>query len=202
MERNDKINKTNLEGLWQHFRRIDNTPTGVLAWISIFLNILVIATFLKVRKSKGKLPQAALQLLILAISEVAASLFWALGLLYFLIIENTSLSKNPTVYMVLFRFGYISAGLSRVLTLYIVASRVYVMWSFRHAHRSLQKTEKDHIRETILFAVLPGLLLVFGTFSASTYTFSRAFTGAFISFLTRGIRDMAHGGSRDAVWYQ
>jgi hypothetical protein len=131
-----------------------NNPTGVLAWISIVLNILVIVTFLKIRKSKGTLPQGAIQLLILAVSEAAASLSWALGMAYFLLLENTSLSRNSTVYILLLIYGGICEKLTRFLTLYIAVSRGSVLWSFRLAHQNLQKTEKAHICETILYGVL------------------------------------------------
>jgi hypothetical protein len=98
MKQNSTFSETDFEVMiWQLFPRWMNTPTGVLAWISIVLNIFVIITFLKIRKSKGKLPQGALQLLILAISEAAASVYWALGTAYFLFMENTSLSRNKTL---------------------------------------------------------------------------------------------------------
>jgi hypothetical protein len=129
MNQNDTINRTDVEVLWQAFRRELNIPTGVLAWISIILNIFAIATFLKIRKSKGKLPQGAMQLLILAISEVAASVFWALGLVYSFFIEKAFSSRNGNLVWVLFFYGsFFCSTTSCMLTLFTAASRVYVMW--------------------------------------------------------------------------
>jgi hypothetical protein len=59
MKLNVTNNETGFEKLWLLIPRIvNNTPTGAVAWISILLNILVVATFLKIRKFKGRLPQA------------------------------------------------------------------------------------------------------------------------------------------------
>jgi hypothetical protein len=170
MKQNATSKETDVDVLPKTVRRLFNTPTEVLACISVVLNILVIATFLKIRKSRGKLPQGAIQLLILAISETAASLSWPLGLVYCLFRENGLLGHDKTLLIILFSYGGFCSGVSRFLTLYIAASKVYVMWSFRHAHRNLQKTEKDHIRETILFGILPGgaSSLVLGVTSALT----------------------------------
>jgi predicted permease len=160
MKQNDTSNATE-EVVWQQSRKLFNTPTVVLGCVSVLLNIFVIVTFMKIRKSKRKLPQAAIQLLILAAAEAAASLNWPLGLVYGLLRENAYFPRSISLLTVLHSYyGYFCCGISRHLTLYIAASRVYVMWSFRHAHQNLQKTEKDHIRETILFGILPSVVFL------------------------------------------
>jgi hypothetical protein len=125
MKQDNPFNVTDPDKWWKQFRRILNTPTGLLAWISIVLNIFVIATFLKIRKSKRKLPQAALQLFILAISEATASLYWALGLVYCLLRENSFLSKNDISSLVLLSYGFICINVSRTLTLFITGEFHY-----------------------------------------------------------------------------
>jgi hypothetical protein len=50
------------------------------------------------------------------------------------------------------------SGLNRILTLYIAVTRARVVFSLRQAHQSLKKTERDHIRETTLCGLLPGMI--------------------------------------------
>jgi hypothetical protein len=66
-------NRTDFDELWQLFRKPFNTPTVVVACVSVILNIIVITTFMKIRKTKGKLTQGYLQ----------ARISWVSGLLCF-----------------------------------------------------------------------------------------------------------------------
>jgi hypothetical protein len=48
----NETNGTSLEVPWVLYQTTMNTPTGIMAWISIVLNVLVIASFLNERKTK------------------------------------------------------------------------------------------------------------------------------------------------------
>jgi hypothetical protein len=51
------------------------------------------------------------------------------------------------------------APINRVLTLYIAVNRACIVGSFSQASRHLHKTERDHIKETVLFGILPGVVV-------------------------------------------
>jgi hypothetical protein len=136
-----------VEGNLSALRVVYNTPTGILAWISIVLSILVIVTFLKERKCNRKLAGAPVQLLILAITDIAISLLWALGLVLRLLAKNNFLAESLIAYRTLFGYGLLAAGTNRSLLLYISFTRARIVCSLGKANQWLHKTEKDHIRE-------------------------------------------------------
>jgi hypothetical protein len=117
---NNTMNNTVYQQLvWDMTRKTCNTPTAVLALISIILNSLIVVTFFKERKTNRKLSCGSVQLLILAFSDVAIGVWWASGFVDRLLIENQLLSKNLTGFHVFWVYGWITAYINRVLTLYI-----------------------------------------------------------------------------------
>jgi hypothetical protein len=99
-----------------------------------------------------------MQLLILAVTDIAVSLFWALG---FVLVENNllSVSKNLHFFIVFGYSGYFIMFMNRFLTIYIAFNRARVVWSLAQALQSLRKTEKDHIQDIILIWLFPSLLV-------------------------------------------
>jgi hypothetical protein len=133
----DKLSSTNetvrnetvlTQFLWELTQRTCNTPTAVLACISVVLNCLCIVTFLKERKTNKKLLCGSAQLLILAVSEVAIGLTWVLGFVIRLLIENQLSSKNLTAFRFFRSYGWIIGSINRMLTVYIVFTRARIVW--------------------------------------------------------------------------
>jgi hypothetical protein len=87
------------------------------------------------------------------------SLYWALGLVVRLMIESNLLAKDKNAYNYWRYYFHLIAPINRVLTLFIAFNRARIVWSLRQAHQSLHKTERDHIKETVLFGLFPGVLL-------------------------------------------
>jgi hypothetical protein len=129
---------------------------------SIALNILVILTFLKQRKTDKKLALGGVHLLVLAFTDTAASLVWVLGFVFCLMVENNHLSKDSFFFAILSGFMFSTVFTNRFLTLYIAFTGARVMWSLSQALRYQHKTEKDHFQDTIysgLFALLVGIAI-------------------------------------------
>jgi hypothetical protein len=159
MQQNTTTNGTVHEQYrWKSVQKAYNTPTTVLACISVVLNVLIVVTFLKERKTNRKLSCGSVQLLILAVSDIAVSLLWAPGFVNRLLIENDVSSQNITVFDILTAYGWFTGSTNRFLMVYIAFTRARLVWSLRQAQMSLRKTERDHIRETVLYGVVPGAL--------------------------------------------
>jgi cytochrome bd-type quinol oxidase subunit 2 len=128
------------------------------------LNTLVIATFLRIRKTDRKLSSGGIHLLILAVSDVSFNLYYALGFVLRLLKEQDQDrdKEYPTFHVTHGAYAVVSGFVNRYLTLFITVTRARVLFSFRQAHRSLEKTEGNHIRETICFGVLPMAILSVG----------------------------------------
>jgi hypothetical protein len=76
-------------------------------------------------------------------------------------IKINLLSENLIAFgiVICIAYGFFNGTVNRFLLLYITFTRARILWSLRHALQSEKKTEKDHIRETILFGLIPGALL-------------------------------------------
>jgi hypothetical protein len=59
-------------------------------------------------------------------------------------------SVNVTAALIFWAYALITNYINRVLTLYIAFSRACVVFSIRQAQLSLLKTERDHVRDTVL----------------------------------------------------
>jgi hypothetical protein len=147
------------------------------------LNAVVIATFIRIRRTDRKLSSGGIHLLILAVSDITFNLYHALGFVLRILTENNLISKNPIFFTTFIAYGRSSGFVNRLPTLFIAVTRARVLYSFRQAHRSLEKTEKDHIRETVCFGVL----------------LPTAILGVLAKVLeiTRGISESAAGGCYD-----
>jgi hypothetical protein len=129
MQQNNTMNETVSEQyLWDLTKTVYNIPTTVLACISVVLNFLIVATFFKERKTNKKLSCGSVQLLTLAVSDVAVSLLWVSGFVYRLLIEYQLSSKNVTVCDVFAAYGWITGGINRFTTVYIVFTRARLVW--------------------------------------------------------------------------
>jgi uncharacterized membrane protein len=73
--------------------------------------------------------------------------------------ESSLLSKNWIAFMAWLGYGLFIGSVNRFLTLYITFTRARLVWSLRQAQKSLKKSEKDHIRETVFLGIIPGVLL-------------------------------------------
>jgi hypothetical protein len=172
MQQSNATNETLFEQyLWDFTGRVCNTPTAVLACISYVANFMIIATLLSERKTSKKLSSVSIQLLILAVTDVAFSMWCVSGFVYRVLIEQLFLPKNVTitVYHIFWACGWISASTNRVLTLYITFTRARIVWSLSQANQSLRKTDRDHIRETLLYGVFSGALLGIAQFIINKY---------------------------------
>jgi hypothetical protein len=101
----------------------------------------------------------SVQLLILAFSDIALSLWWVLGFVMRLLNDNNPLPNNIIARLLLYLYGILTGNTNRFLTIYIAYSRARIVWSLPQANRSLHKTEKDIIRETIFYGLTPSLLV-------------------------------------------
>jgi hypothetical protein len=75
-----------------------------------------------------------------------------------LLIDYKHLSKNWVVFGVLGFYGWCIGSVNRFLTVYITFTRARIVWSLAQANRRLHKTERDHIRETIVCGLTPGVV--------------------------------------------
>jgi hypothetical protein len=137
-----------------------NAPTAVIACIGIVANILVIATFGRMRKLDRKLSSCGVHLLVLAVTDLVLSLYYAVGFMLRLLMENNHISKSWITILTFMSIGVFSGTMNRILTLYITFTRALIVFSLRQANLSRNKSERDHIRETLSCGLVTGA--VFG----------------------------------------
>jgi hypothetical protein len=63
------------------------------------------------RKSDRKLNSGGVQLLILAVSDIGMSLYWALGSILRVLMENNPMFKNLITMLTLFAYGMFNGGI-------------------------------------------------------------------------------------------
>jgi hypothetical protein len=164
---------------WVDFQGWFPYPVGIISFIGLLLNSLVIAAFIRWRKADKKLNVGGVHLVTLAVSDITYNLGFAMGFVLRLLIENNLISRNSTILRSTFgAYLLFTEAINRVLTLFITITRFSILLSFGQAHRRNSMTERENIRETICFGVLPG-----------------AMAGVLFAFLS--ISESAEGGCHD-----
>jgi hypothetical protein len=148
------------EHLWVEFQGWFSFPTGIISFIGLLLNSLAIATFVRWRKADKKLSSGGVHLLTLAVSDITCNLAYAMGFVFRLLVENNLILRNSTILRSTFtEYWRFTGTINRFLTLFITLTRFRVLFFFRQAYQMDRMTEREHIRETICFGILPGAIL-------------------------------------------